>query len=475
MVTVSTPAPPVATEDLRGFLRRVEEAGMLRRIPEAAVADIPSLMRQAELAGQTLFVEAVVGCEGEPGERCRASHVSNLLPTPEHLALAYGLGIGEARTGPRLVKEYIDRTRTLLTPVTLVSGSAQDIVLLGNEIDVASFPLLRHSPKDIARYVTAGMVIARDPETGIRNVSINRMQLKGSNRLGIRMMPPQHLGQIQQKAERMGQVLEVAVAIGNHPLDLLGATTSTDLGVDELSIAGSLRGAPLELVRCKTVDLEVPVNAEVVIEGEVRPGEREIEGPFGDLLQFYVPPMENHVLHVRAITHRERPLFAAIKAGSLEDTRLLATSREAALYLAARATGAEVLAISLGPTILNGAIAIRKRSEEEPRAVIEAAFACYPWLKYFVVVDHDVDVNDPADLWWAMATRSAPARGLIRIDGPGFGRDPHELHRSKLGIDATAPLDCWDEFERTGGFGIDRKGMSDPERRIASDRPTLKA
>lgn len=452
-----------AREDLRGFLARVEEAGMLWRVPEASIKDIPTLMRQAELSGRTLVVEAVIGSEHEPEGRYRGSHVSNLIPTPEHLAMAYGLTPREAAIGPWLVHEYISRTTDLVPSVVVLHGPVQETVLMGAEVEIAAFPLVKHSPKDVERYITAGLVLVRDPSTGTTNVSINRMQLKGSNKLGIRMMPPQHLGQIQQKAESLGRVLEVAVAIGNHPLDLLAATTSTSLGVDELAIAGALRGAPLEVVRCKTVDLEVPAHAELVIEGEIRPGERETEGPFGDLLQFYVPPMENHVLHIRAITHRTHPLFAAIKAGSLEDTQLLATSREAVLYRAAQAAGAEVLAVHLGPTILNGAIAIRKRSDREAEAVLKAAFDSYPWLKYLVVVDHDVDVYDPADVWWAMATRSAVARGLFRVDSPGFGRDKHKLHQSKLGIDATAPLDCWDEFERTGYFGPGRAfGRNDP-------------
>lgn len=429
---------------------------MLWRVPEAPITSIPTLMRQAELSGRTLIVDVVTGSEREPEGRYRAGHVSNLLPTPEHLATAYGLTPTEATIGPRLVSEYVCRTTDLVPPVLVSHGPVQETVLLGGEVDISAFPLVRHSPKDVERYITAGLVVVRDPLTGKTNMSINRMQLKGPNKLGIRMMPPQHLGQIQQRAESLGQVLEVAVAIGNHPLDLLAATTSTVLGVDELAIAGALRGAPLEVVRCRTVDLEVPAHAEIVIEGEIRPGEREMEGPFGDFLQFYVPPMENHVLHIRAITHRRQPLFAAIKAGSLEDTQLLATSREAVLYLAAQAAGAEVLAVHLGPTILNGAIAIRKRSEEEPGAILSAAFDSYPWLKYLVIVDHDVDVYDPADVWWAMATRSSVARGLLRVDTPGLGRDKHKLHQSKLGIDATAPLDCWDEFERTGHFGTGR-------------------
>ena len=449
---VSAPAS-AGQEDLRGFLVRVEAAGKLRRVAAAELTAIPGLMREAEKAGMTLLVERVEGCQaagdGEAAGACLAGHASNLLVTREHLVTAFSTGgvVGRGAIAP----EFTRRTARLIPPVVMEHGPVQEVVKLGEEADVRAFPLLKHSPKDVDRYVTAGVVIARDPETGIRNASINRMQLKGPRKLGIRMMAPQHLGRIYEKAERLGRPLEVAVAVGVHPLDLLAASTSVAFGLDELGLAGSLRGEPLQLVRCRTVDLEVPAGAEVVIEGEVPPREREAEGPFGDFMQYYVPVMDNHVLHVRAITHRRHPLFGAIKAGSVEDTHLLACSREAAIYQAARETGTEVTAVNLGPTILNCAIAIRKRDEDEPRRVLEKAFGCYPWLKYCVVVDHDVDVFDLADVWWAMATRSAPGPGTLRLDAPGFPRDPYRLHQSKLGIDATAPLGRWEEFERTRG------------------------
>ncbi|MCL5046297.1 MAG: UbiD family decarboxylase, partial [Actinobacteria bacterium] len=341
----------------------------------AQLGTIPRLMREAEKAGTTLVIDRVIGCAAGPSiggtggvgsgtgaERaCRAGHVSNVLVTPNHLAMAYGGD--EPIIREMVVSEYVRRTATPIPPVVVAAGPVQDVVVLGDEIDVGSFPLLIHSPKDAGRYITAGMVIAKDPETGIRNVSINRMQLKGPRKLGIRMMSPQHLGQIYDQCERLGRPLEVAVVIGNHPLELIAATTSVELGVDELGLAGALRGEPLQVVRCRTVDLEVPAHAEVVIEGEVRPGEREAEGPFGDFMQYYVPVMKNHVLHVRAVTHRRDPLCAAIKAGSVEDTHLLASSREAAILQAVRGTGSEVVAVHLGPTIMNCAISIRKQHE----------------------------------------------------------------------------------------------------------------
>ena len=158
--------------------------------------------------------------------------------------------------------------------------------------------------------------------------------------------------------------------------------------------------------RCVSIDLEVPARAEIVLEGEVLAGVAEPEGPYGDFMQFYVPVMPNRVLRLTAITHRRDAIHQTMHAGQAEDTALLALSREAQLLDAVAATGADVRQVSLLPTILAGAISIRKRFEGEPKQVLSAAFGRYRWLKLCVVVDEDVDVLDVSDVWWAITTRS---------------------------------------------------------------------
>jgi 2,5-furandicarboxylate decarboxylase 1 len=228
-----------------------------------------------------------------------------------------------------------------------------------------------------------------------------------------------------------------------------------------LPTAGSLRKEPLRVVKCETVDLEVPAAAEIILEGEVLAGVREPEGPFGDFMQYYVPIMDNHVFKLKAMTPRKDPIYQTIQASSVEDTHLLALSREAKIHEAVSKV-AEVRAISLSPTILACAISIEKRFEGEPKNVAAAAFGVYPWLKYCVVVDQDVNVFDMNDVWWAMATRSRPDKGLLLIPHAyGFPRDPFEIHQSKLGIDATAPLNQWEEFDRKMVPGADRVRLED--------------
>lgn len=422
--------------DLRSFLAAAEARGLVVR-PEGPVklTEIPERMEDAGREGKIFFAERVEGFE--------APLVYNLLGSQELLALALGCGREEA------IRRFIAADENPMEPVLVGDAPVQERVFLGEEADVSRLPLIVHSKKDAGRYISAGLVVAKDLDTGVQNVSFNRMQLKGPRKLGMRMMPSNHLGMIQQKYEERNLAMPVAIVIGNHPCELIAAASSPRYGVDEFTLASGLRGEPLETVRCRTVDLAVPANAEIVIEGEVLPGVREAEGPFGDFMGYYVPVMENHVVRVTAVTMRKGAVFQTMKAGSEEDSRLLGLPREAAVLRAVEAMGAKVRALSLSPMIFNCAISIEKRFEGEAKNVILAAMGAYPWLKVCVVVDQDVDVFNKNDVWWAMGTRLRPETGVVQIDNAfGLGRDPHRLHQSKLGLDCTVPLGAWDEFER---------------------------
>lgn len=436
--------------DLRAFLALLEQHGKLVRLarPVDARTELGALVIEAERRGQAVLCEAVTGS----AMPC----VANVVGDRTMLALGLGVEPGQA------IPAFLERSRRRIPPRVVADAPVQEVVLTGDAIDVRRLPLVVHSTKDAGPYATAGLVIAKDPDTGLRNVSFNRMMLRSRSEFGIRMMAPQHLGQIYDRAAARGRSLPVAVAIGNHPAELIAGATTIAYGDDELALAGALRGEPLEVARGVSVDLEVPARAEVVLEGEVLAGVREPEGPFGDFMQFYVPVMPNHVMRVTAVTHRRDALFQTMHAGQAEDTTLLAISREAQLYEAVAASGTDVREVSLRPTILGGAISIRKRFEGEPKQVLAAAFGRYRWLKVCVVVDEDVDVLDRDDVWWAIATRARLGRGLLSVtDAAGFPRDPHGLHAAKLGIDATIPLGEWGEYERKRAPGLGRVRLED--------------
>lgn len=371
--------------------------------------------------------------------------VNNLFGDRRFLARLLDCAVEEV---PRI---FAQRTAQPIKPVLVDTAPVQEAVYRGDDVDILRFPFLQHNQEDAGRYITAGVVIAKDPDTGVRNCSFNRMQLKGPHKTGFRMSLGQDLEDYYARAVRQGRPLEIAVSIGNHPLDLLAAACGPARDVDELDLAGGLRGEGVPLVKCVSVDLEVPANAELVLEGYLGVDELEPEGPFGDFMEFSIPQGLNHVFHVTALTMRKDPIMQAINAGSKDDVTLLATPREAQLHELFHRMNADVRGINLAicNNYLTGAVSIRKQIENEPANIIMAAFGSFRFLKNFIVVDEDVDVYSPKDLFWALSTRLRADRGLFVVpNAAGFGRDQHGIHTTKLGIDATAPLGCGEEFRR---------------------------
>lgn len=424
----------VMTRDLRTYLEQLEEAGLLLHVEDIVDPkfELSAIVKSAERAGKAILFDRIQGSEFRV--------VANLVINRKMLGIALGT------SAEATVPEYIKRAENLIKPRVVESGPVKEIILKGEQVDSKILPVVTHAIGDIGPYITAGMAIAKDPESGFTNMSFNRMQLKGATKFGIRMMAPQHLGVIQSKAEKTGKNLEVAIVIGSHPFEMIAASTTLPYGVDHFELAGALDGKPIDLVRCETLDLNVPSNAEIVLEGEVIANLREEEGPYGDVFQFYIPQSKNHVFHLKAISHRRHPIYHTIQAGSREDIHLLALSREAHIQRALTQAGYLVKGVCTTPSLLSAAISIKKRFEGEPKNAAMCAFGAYSWLKYCIVVDDDVNVFDIDDVWWAMSTRSRPDKGIFIIsEAQGFPRDLHRLHQSKIGIDATAPLDATEE------------------------------
>lgn len=423
---------------LRGHLRELERAGLLRTLDKPADPDTEVSALMAELDRQRLagLFEAV-------GDS-RFPLTYNLLGSREMVALALGVPAAEVTAA---MEHGIHHP---VEPV-LTTGAApsQECVLDDATADLGLLPTIVHSEQDAGRYITAGMVLTQDPETGLRNVSFNRICPVEPREAAIRMMPPQQLGQIQAEAERRGADLPIAIAIGMHPTAGLGAAASPPRGHDELAIVGGLRRAPVEMVPGVSVPIDVPAEAEFVVEAWVRCGVREPEGPFGDFLHYYVPQMNNHRFRVTAITHRRDAVYQTMHAGSQEDVQILGVSREIDILDAVRRTGAQVSAVRLQPTILGAVVAIAPRYAGDAKSVGMAAMAAYRWLKYCVVVDPDVDVTSSDDVWWAVATRTALDRDVVVVPhAGGFPRDEGGMHDARLIVDATVPLDNAEHFRR---------------------------
>lgn len=414
--------------DLRGFLDDL--GGDLIRVaaPLSPRFEVAALLAEVQASGRAVICENI---NGYPGRRI----VGNMLASRRLAARALGTTEG------RLVETYVERSARRVPPVPAKDAPVQAVVHRQPADVGALLPLLTHYEKDAAPFLTCGMVLARDPATGQRGMGIHRMMYKGGNRFGILLANPP-LSQFLANAEASGKPLDVAVALGVDPAMLIAAVVKTGpLGPDKMDIAGSLRGAPVELVRGLTVDLEVPARAEVVLEGRVLPGVREPEGPFGENTGCYFSNT-SPVVELSAVCHRRDFIFPALVPWTADVDTLLSLAGGAELLgqLKGLARGIVDFELVPGTSSFAGVIAVRDCPRHEVRRIIQLALVLDKRLKSVTVVDDDVDIRNPREVAWALATRFQATRDLIVLDGmEGYVIDPSSAggSGSKMGFDAT--------------------------------------
>ena len=310
-------------------------------------------------------------------------------------------------------------------------------------------------------------MIARNPSTGKQNVSIHRCQLTGPDRLGVLVLP-RHTHAFFRMAEEAGQPLDAAIVVGVDPLTLLASQAIVPLDHDELEIAGALQHRPLPVVKCITSEIRVPAEAEIVIEGRFLPGVREPEGPFGEFPQSYGTRANREVMEVVAVTHRNDAIFHTIVGGGLEHLVLGAIPKEATLLTHLRRNFPNVLDVHLSPGGImrfHLYVKLKKSQEGQAKNVIMGAFAGSFDLKHVIVVDEDVDIHNPTEVEWAMATRFQADRDLVIVpESQGSKLDPSNRNGvgAKMGIDATKPLDAAEMvFKRIRVPGEERINVTD--------------
>jgi 2,5-furandicarboxylate decarboxylase 1 len=361
------------------------------------------------------------------------------------------------------------------------SAPAQEVV--HRDVDlVQQLPLPTHNEHDGGPYISAGLMIVRNPKTGKQNVSIHRCQLTGPNRLGVLLLP-RHTYMFFEMAEQAGQPLEAAIVIGIDPLTLLASQAIAPMDFDELEIAGALQGRPLPVVKCVTNEVRVPAEAEIVIEGRFLPNVREMEGPFGEFPQYYSDPAKRHVMQVDAVTHRKDAIFHTIVGGGLEHQILGAIPKEATLINNLRRNFPNVLDVHMSPggvMRFHAFVKIKKRQEGEAKNVMMGAFAASFDLKQVVVVDDDVDIHNPTEVEWAVATRFQADRDLLIVPNSQNSKlDPttDDGFGAKMGIDATKPLSAPEmTFKRIRVPGEETIDVADTIKRAGSDwRSVLKS
>jgi len=230
-------------------------------------------------------------------------------------ALAFALGVDEAG----LAREYARRIQDRHRPVVVADAPFRERVITGEALDLGRLPVPVYFPGDAGRYLTAGMLVARDPDTGVETEGYHRFQLKGPNRMGVSLHSRRRMFEYQRRAEARGQALPCAVVLGLHPLVSMGSLAYPPPDVGKFEVVGGLFGRPLEVAPCAAIDLHVPAAAEIVIEGEILPGVREPEGPFGEFTGYFSRRSTEHVFVARALSMRARPWFQSIGSGRAGD------------------------------------------------------------------------------------------------------------------------------------------------------------
>lgn len=319
--------------------------------------------------------------------------------------------------------------------------------------DLTEIPILTYYPRDGGPYITSGVIIAKDPETGVRNASIHRMLLLGKNKLTARIVP-RHLYTYHKRAEELDKPLELAIAIGMHPATLLATTTSVPINVDELEVANYFHQGEMKLIKCETVDLEVP-ECEILLEGRMLPHERAEEGPFVDLTDTYDVVRMEPVIELERMHYRHDSMYHAIMPAGFEHKLLQGLPQEPRIFNAVQNTVPTVKNVALtegGCCWLHAVVSIQKQTQGDGKNVMMAAMAAHPSLKHCVVVDGDIDIFDAEDVEYAIATRVKGDGDILLVPGArGSSLDPcakPDGTTTKVGVDATKPLDKLEKFER---------------------------
>jgi len=361
-------------------------------------------------------------------------------------------GINKTEIIPGLSQAIQNRTM----PVVVHDAPCQEVVEMHPDLD--ELPILRHCKLDGGNYISSGITIARHPRYG-QNVDFHRAMQISRNKLVLRVVCSRHFDRFLQE---LGQV-DIAICIGNPPNVLAAAATSVEIGVDEMAIANSLQ--PVTVVRAQTVDLLVPAEAEFILEGTIYNDRRHAEGPFVDLTETYDVIRNEPVFELKAITHRKDAIWQALLPGALEHKLLMGMPREPTIYSKVNQV-VQCVDVNVNPggcSWLHAIVKIRKIAEEDGMKAIEAAMDGHRSCKHVYIVDEDIDIYNPIEVEWAMATRFQAHRDMVIYpDQPGSSLDPsseaNTYNTTKVGFDLTKPLySSGKSFERAAFPEIDLK------------------
>jgi 2,5-furandicarboxylate decarboxylase 1 len=365
--------------------------------------------------------------------------VTNVCGSTGRLAMAMKCTIAE------LPQVYASRCAQPVKPELTSEAAVQEQVFTGKDVDLHSFPQFVYHEGDAPQpYITAAIVVARDPETGKSNLSFHRLMIVDATTTTIFMAKGKHLEQIYRKYENAGEAMPIAAFLGVHPACSLGALYSGSADTEEYDIIGGLQQAPLALANCVTNGLQVPADAEFVLEGLVAPRSRVNEGPFGEFTGYSTGSTTCPVFRVQAITSRREPIFQDIVSGHAEHLLLPVLGMEHHLLETARSVAPSTASVKIALP-LTVFVSLRKEDDAQPARLIAAILNSDIYAKQVIVVDSDVDLSDLRQVSTAVALNVRPDRD-IHIFPPSLGTelDPScespDGMTAKYGLDATRAM-----------------------------------
>ena len=370
--------------------------------------------------------------------------VANVLATRQRLSMAMDAGPESAAA------VFAEGIKSAIAPELISEAPFQAHRLTAEAVDLNLLPILTHFPVDAGPYITAGLVMAKDPQSNADTCGYHRMQLKGPNKLGISLHSRQRLWEYLRRAESAGHNLEAAVVIGAHPAVSLGSMALVPYDQGKFARIGGLLREPLRITPCRDIGVEVPFFAEIVIEGEILADRHEPEGPFAEFTNYASYRSTENIFMVKSVQYRDQALYQSITpAMSADHVTIVAVQREGDLLRALNQTLPNIKQVHAPLSacgLFHCYISMEKIAEGQPTQAILAALAVDHNIKLVIVVDADVDVFDETQVLWAVATRVQADRDVLIIpqhQGMGCTLDPStdDLSRSaKMGIDATKPL-----------------------------------
>jgi len=400
-------------QSLRGHIRNLEQQGELIRIdaetdPRENVSAI-GWKTYDSLGKSSLYTNL----KGHPGWQLCSQIVT------DRRKWAIGFGLPE----DRVIPELVSRAKQPLDPVEVAASSApvKEVILRDGDADLTKLPAMWTSEQDPGPYIAAGMAVIKDPDSGKRNLSYHRQQILGPDRTGF-LICPRHAQRIYRKYQERGEDMPVAIVVGAHPAILFAAGYTTTFGADELAIAGGLIEDPIRMVKCETCDLEVPAEAEIIIEGKILADAMTEEGPFGEVTGGYAMEGSTEIFQVTCITHRRDPLFYGMHSGAPmgDPQSITGTCVEAALteHLSKVEGGMDILDIRcLGISGLMAVVLkIRPKVDGQAKTALMAALSSpYMHPKLAIAVDDDIDADDLRQVFWSLTTRVHAERDVVRI------------------------------------------------------------